>query len=202
MGWWVSMGKLNPGKHQFQGWHGPALTGSLTPCMAMLRLHPGVSELQIKEPFSTARGGLPVWLNSAKMRAEESENFTPGWVCSTAQMKEGNISGGGIKLLTRNWVYLSCQSTLLGSTQPPAFTCLCLFLSLPLANSWEWKPQTETIFKQRQGKENRFFKSKTPTAFTNLDWARKIWNTFQKQYYQTGLNGISGHPFTAILPPM
>lgn len=96
----------------------------------------------------------------------------------------------------------SCQSTPLGSTQPPAFTCLRLLLSLPLANSWEWKPQTETIFKQRQGKENRFFKSKTPTAFTNLDWARKIWNTFQKQYYQTGLNGISGHPFTAILPPM
>lgn len=128
------MGKLNPGKHQFQGWYGPALTGSLTPCMVTLQLYPGVSELQIKESFSTTRGGLPVWLNSAKMRAEESENFTPGWVCSTAQMKEGNISLGRIKLLRRNWVYLQLSKH---STGEHTASCLHLSMSPPVSATSE-----------------------------------------------------------------
>lgn len=165
MGWRVSMGKLNPGKHQFQGWRGPALTGSLTPCMATLQLHPGVSELQIKEPFSTTRGGLPVGLNSAQMRAEESENFTPGWVCSTAQMKEGNISGGGIKLLRRDWVYLQLSKHSAGE-----HTASCLHLSMsPLVSTTSEQLKMEAInrkdFQAKTRQRKQIFQEQNTHSF-------------------------------------
>ena len=79
---------------------------SPTCCDDAAAIPQGSRSCKSERQFSTRSGGLPAQLNSAKTRAAESENSTPGWVCSTAQMKEENRSGGGIKLLRRNGVYL------------------------------------------------------------------------------------------------
>ena len=57
----------------------------------------------------------------------------------------------------------SCQSTPLGNTQPPAFTCLRLLLSLPLANSWEWEATNRKDFSSKdKGKKTDFSRAKHP----------------------------------------
>lgn len=103
---------------------------SPTCCDDAAAIPQGSRSCKSERQFSTRSGGLPAQLNSAKTRAAESENSTPGWVCSTAQMKEENRSGGGIKLLRRNGVYLqlSKHSAVEDSAPHPAPPHPCLHL--------------------------------------------------------------------------